>query len=403
MNPSTDKLRFLVNLIPIKKGGGQQVALNFVENLEILRSDHPQIEWYATVTEGTYIHRHLEKQSTFVKFFQFPSNPVRRLLQENRRLSQIVDEHGIDLVYTMFGPSVPPLGIPTITGCAYSNLFFPEIDFWGKHSWKNRTKAKLIDKFRLSRTLAADAIVFENESMLERAVSLFNYPREKTIYIPPSISLDKGKDDDSFDYGPIRQRCQAIQGSDNLLMLTGWHKNKNIELSPAILQALVAEDSDANIVITIPPDHPGAIRLMQEAAQLGVEKRLIFFGSVAPQEVKILFQSIRAVLLLSLLESFSNNIIESWVYERPLIISDEAWSRALCGDSVVYVERNNPVDIARKAVALLRDEKLYGEIVKKGNEKRQEYPSPSEKVRRQILFLLDIVHAEKMVLSSEKL
>lgn len=118
-----------------------------------------------------------------------------------------------------------------------------------------------------------------------------------------------------------------------------------------------------------------------------VYEMISIVGPVRKEELLSLYQQIDIVFLLSKLESFSNNIIESWIYKRLLLISDEPWAKALCKDAVIYVDRDSPRLIAYHVQELINNNELYNNIVKKGTKNLQEFPSVEEKIIQEIIFL----------------
>jgi hypothetical protein len=126
---------------------------------------------------------------------------------------------------------------------------------------------------------------------------------------------------------------------------------------------------------------------MEIARSMGVADNIILFSAVAPNEVPELIKKSDALALFSLLESFSNNIIESWYFEKPLFISDEEWSRSICNDAVIYVDRNSPFSIAQKIIAYRGDDKLQNETKEFAKLELLKYPDPKKKVALQVEFL----------------
>src|SRR5262249_52811670 len=63
-----------------------------------------------------------------------------------------------------------------------------------------------------------------------------------------------------------------------------------------------------------------------------------FLGQVPPQQIMRVYENADCVVSLSDLESFSNNYMEAWKVGLPLIVSDRDFSRAICGDSALYVD-----------------------------------------------------------------
>lgn len=378
------KSNILVNLIPIRKGGGQQVATNFVNHTQVNES----LNFIFLVTQSTEIHKRLVELDN-KNFITIESGYINRLKFNSIQLKKIIQENNIDIIYTLFGPSLRGYGVKTVTGCAYSNLFFPEINFWSGYSKTQRLKLKVIDFFRLKFTLRSDAIIFENAAMQIRAVDLFNYPRNKTTLILPSIS--------DYDFQlPSKDLSDRLDKIDpscfNILFLTGWHKNKNLQIIPRFLKELKKIGREnVNCVISVSDTHPESKKLLLHARQEGVEHRIIFVNSIYPNEVPHLYNRIDAVGLLSLLESFSNNIIESWFFEKILFITDAEWSRAICEDAAVYVDRDNALDIANKINAFLNDDFIRNKIQKNSKKILTKYPNPKEKVNLQLTFLQSII------------
>src|SRR5690606_28839867 len=110
---------------------------------------------------------------------------------------------------------------------------------------------------------------------------------------------------------------RIINNNFKILILSGWHKNKNIEIVPDILYHLNKKGiKDINFIITVSPNHPESIKLSNKANELNVKDKIIYFDSVNPDEVYHLLEKIDAIILMSLLESFSNNIIEAWYFKK---------------------------------------------------------------------------------------
>jgi glycosyltransferase involved in cell wall biosynthesis len=379
--------KIILNLIPIKKGGGQQVATNFISVLHKERCFG--YSFMFLVTKNTHIEGVLQSFG-FKNIISVENSITERLKFEHFKLNKIVEKFNANVVFTMFGPGLPKLKIPAVVGSAYSNIFYPEIDFWSEYSLVKRIKLKIIDHYRLKRTLDANGIIFENRSMLNRAVRLFNYPADQTVFIPPSISLQAKESAQLID----QPNVERVKPGFNILILSGWHKNKNIEKIPLILNELKPYGVKVNFILTVNANLPESAAFLKEAQKLGVEDNIVFYGQVKPQEVKSLFNKIDALMLLSLLESFSNNIIECWTFKTPLIISDLEWAREICDDAAIYVPRDEPKIIAEKIFDLIENKQFYNEVVKKGEAALVNYPTPTQKVKLQLDFLLNLVPSE---------
>jgi hypothetical protein len=91
-----------------------------------------------------------------------------------------------------------------------------------------------------------------------------------------------------------------------------------------------------------------------------------------------LYEQIDFVFLLSKLESFSNNIIEAWNFKKPLLISDEIWSRSICSNAAVYVPRNDVGQIVSSIEKLIEDKIFHNLIIENGSRQILSYPNIDE-------------------------
>jgi hypothetical protein len=92
------KNKILVNLIPIKRGGGQQVASNFVLQLK----DREDLDFYFMVSKNTYIHQKV-KELEIRNVIVVDNNILKRIFFQLFIIPNIVKKEKIQIIYTMFG------------------------------------------------------------------------------------------------------------------------------------------------------------------------------------------------------------------------------------------------------------------------------------------------------------
>ena len=370
------KLKILINLSTLKKGGGQTVGLNFISSLDDIKFKN--IIFYFFVAAGSDCHHHLQAKKK-KNFSVLPQNPIKRILFEFFISKRILRKEKIDIIYTYFGIGFFTKDIPQVSGSADSNLYFPEINFWSHYNGIERLKKKVIDSYRIWGLKRADAVIFENKAMQERSKTL--YKLKKTKFIMPSINFNVD------DIETNLFTCNKLKG----LFLCGWQLNKNIMIVPEIAYNLKKLGVDFEFIITAPLDNSNEHRkFIKKVKFFNVDNYINLIGRVQKRDLAKLYSDIDFVFLLSKLESFSNNIIESWHYKRLLIISDEIWAKSICGDSAFYVKRNDPKLIAAEISKIIKNSKLYNSIIKKANKKLLSYPSINEKTMQEIEYLKEI-------------
>lgn len=372
-------MNILINLLSIKSGGGQKVAFNFIEQSEQIALNH---NIYYIVTDGTLISNYA-KEGKHGNVFTVGHTLLSRLWFQYYKIRKIVDLEQIDVIYTLFGISINNTKALSVVGSAYSNIYYPEVKFWPSSNPIKLIFYTLRDCYRLKSTLNADAIIFENKSIMNQARELFAVSYQNSLFIPPSFSMSDILSSNGGNTKP--KMTNLFRG----LMLTGYHNNKNIEMVPYILNDLNGIHDNVTHIITISIDRKDKrlSDIIATAEQLNVEDQIEFIGPVNPNEISQLYKASNYVLLLSGLESFSNNIIEAWVHSKPLVISDQPWARSICNNAAIYVARDNSKHIATSICQLKDDNELYDKIIQNGHGELRMYPSPKDKVIKQYEFL----------------
>ncbi len=375
---NNNRIKLLINLGPLKKGGGHNVALNFL--YELMKINNHEFDMSFVVCENTAISDVLHKSKWKNKILVVSSNPIKRIHQEFTLIKKHIKNNGIDVVFTYFGFAFVGKGVKQVIGSADSNLYFPEIDFWKNERFLNKIKRYLVDCYRIYGLKAANGVIFENKAMYDRASNLFQIKNKALIY--PSISFSEKQELCSLEnkYSKVR-----------LLFLCGWQRNKNVLKIPEIIDEFRRNGRSVEVIISTAPDNSSCSNeFLAEIKHYNVAEFIVFIGTVKKEQLQDLYGKIDFVFLLSLLESFSNNIIEAWNYRKPLIISDEVWAHSICDDAAAYVERDNIKHIVEKTIQLLDSAELYQRVVKNGLIKLANYPSIDTRVNQELAFIKEV-------------
>lgn len=360
-----DKL--IINLLPIQAGGGLQNACSFVASGLLGKSCEVYANGIASIREAAV------------------RGGATLRACGGKRLARLANER--DLVkradkgttcFTFFGP--PPMfskgRLVNVVGCAYSNLFYPEIDFWQDHKGVARLKKALIDRYRRWGIARADYWIFETEAIARRAVERFSFPADRVFVVrmaPSRLVLEAGEE---------RQFPQLPSGRFLTLYLASPHPNKRID---ALIDAaqLLRDRGDVRFgfVLTLSPDAPQAKPLLERIERLGLGEYFFNVGTVRPEHVGALIRHCSAMCNLARLESFSNNFVEAWAMRRPLLVTDADWSRASCGDGAVYVDPSRPAAVVDALYRLRQEPDLCAGLVERGAAVLDTYPSAEQKAR----------------------
>ncbi|MAB94777.1 MAG: hypothetical protein CMC98_01580 [Flavobacteriales bacterium] len=253
------------------------------------------------------------------------------------------------------------------------------MNFWSDFKGFSLIKRKTIDLFRIYALKNSDGIIFENIDLERKCNEIYNV-KGVTTTILPSINLNY--EEKKIDL--VIKNKQLKKG----LFLCGWQKHKGVLKIPQIAFKLKQKNIKFNFILTAPQNqcqiHKEFNSLIQK---YNVSEYISVIGNVSKKYIKSLYEQIDIVFLISKLESFSNNIIESWSYEKILMVSDEEWSKAICKDAAVYVNRNNTTEISNKINEIVNNPNYYENIISNGKKQLQKLNTIEEKNILELNFL----------------
>lgn len=375
-------MRILLNFSTLKKGGGQNVGLNFLHAL--FDQDNNTInahQYYFLIVKNSDIHKYLLNKKC-ENILTTSASPLTRIFHELFSLSMHIKKLKIDIIYTYFGFGLFTINIPQVCGVAVSNLFFPEIKFWHGNLLKI-TIRKLVDRYRIYGIKKATGLIFENQAMEQRCHSLFHIQKNKTTFIPPSFNP-------SFEQEKL-DLPELKKNTTKLLMLCGWQLNKNIMRVPEIAANLKKSNHAFQFIITAPNDNSkNHLRFLLLTKKYKVGDMISIIGPVKKQYLESLYSQIDIVLLMSKLESFSNNIIEAWYFKKPLVTTNAEWAKGICKDAALYVDRDSSQIISKAIINLYELPNFQKELINNGLNELRSYPSIEEKTKKEIEFLQKI-------------
>lgn len=365
-------MRIVLNLLAVRSGGGQQVASGLVSEIN-RRSIGDSV--LVITGQSTFLHHQCKKLG--LAFVALPFGYIYRAFGFNRDLRRICSSFMPDVIYA-FTPTPKVAGVPVVLRTVYSNIYFPEVNFWADLPMPKRAKKHAIDFFRKRGTFSADGLVFENKAMLNRSVDFFKFPSDRAKFIAPSISSHL----EGFDV------CRLAPASDKgfkILLLTSWHGNKNLGILPHVARCLQDSGMRCTFLISLRPEEAASV--YSASQEMGVSHAFEFIGTVDPNNVAEIVQKSSAMMLLSKLECFSSNIVEAWHFERPLFCADEPWSRAACGEAAFFVNRDSPSHIAETILSVSSDQTKYRDMVEAGRKALGGLNTPASKFDEQWTFL----------------
>lgn len=367
-------MNIILNFVPLKSGGGVQVGLDFIAQLKQHDDKH---KWYLVATEGTPFEQ-CEETDRFRMLQLVKRDVISRTWFEHVGCRPIVGKARAAIIYTQFGPQWPGASVAQVAGCAYSNLLYPDLNFWAGLPLIARLKKAFIDKSRLRRIKSADAVIFENKTLADRAIYVIGLNPSRVFHVRPAVSSLIALD---TPHCPTADRTKEIPRGFRILLLSTYNINKRMEMIPPVASILREKYGLSNVifVLTLPPELKATRMIISEAKRSGVAGNVFNLGPVPPEGCSELYRACNATVLPSRLESFSNNIAESWFHRLPMFISDLDWAHSACGDGAIYFRHGDPESLAEQIASSLSRPSQLEDVAKRGLAMLQTYPNGRER------------------------
>lgn len=359
----------LVDFSPLKAGGGCQLALNFITELQINKVDCSS---YIFLIPNSGPLSDLQCQFPYLHYIVSPSSSyLKRIYFEYFKLRRIYNEFNIKKIFTFFGAGLPhPNQIKSIVSVAYPIICYDDSPYWKYIPTKRKHRQILINYLRINRLKKADAIIVETRIMAERLSLVMEKDISQYRIIPPTPSRF------------VLENVKTIDPGENFifLFLSGVAHHKNLWRLPEIGKELAVYTEKFTFMISA-SEKAFLNHLNQEQTNIyqTVSEHFKFVGSVALDKINQVYLNSDALVSLSDLESFSNNYMEAWKAGVPLIVSDRDFSRFICEDSALYIEPHSPKLVANVLKDVINNSIQLKDLVIKGKERMKSLPESKAK------------------------
>ena len=356
-----------LNFLNAPSGGGLQNSASF---LQTLVSQNVNLDDFTCfVLKGTILEKLCLENS--IRHFSVKRGVLSKTLFE---LFAIFKLKKGETVFATFGPPLLFTNGYTcnVGGMAISNVFYPEVKFWDYLPLFSKLLKKIKDRYRVSRYKKLDIWIFETQLLADKAINNYCFPQDRVhvIKMAPSALVSVDYIDRSIDYGLDRSKKY-------ILMLCSAHPNKRHHLLPKLASKLKAHGTDDVVFIFTTNDNKYYEGVELTIRELNVENFFKNVGPVAPENVATLINAVDYVMNISLLESFSNNFVEAWAMQKPLITVREEWAFSAAKQAALYLDiKYGEIDL-HSFYSALSSNAL--DVVRHGAEILKEYPTATEK------------------------
>lgn len=366
-------MNILVNCSNLKAGGGLQVADSICSQL----NNYHQHRFYIVLSSYLESTKHKIKCYGNVEVYTYniPNNLKTILLGRDKFLDKLVANNNIDIVLTVFGPSRWCPKVPHLSGFAMPHLVIPESPFFISQPLAQRIKWNLWCKIRQwSFKRSAKYFWTENPYISAKLEKLL---MNRTVYTVSNYY------NQVFDKPEKWIKSIKLPEFDGVtcLSISTHYPHKNFEILIECVRILKEKYPKVQVrfVLTFTEN--------EMPVPHDVRDSFVFIGRVNVAECPSLYEQCDMMFMPSLLECFTACYPEAMRMEKPIVTTDMAFAKGLCGNAACYYSAVDSVAAAEAIYKVATNKDYARQLIENGKKQLKTFYNYSQRAEKLISIL----------------
>jgi glycosyltransferase involved in cell wall biosynthesis len=234
---------------------------------------------------------------------------------------------------------------------------YPESEVWKMMSCSDYLLKKIKLYFFKNYSQRITCLIAQSETMKQHLIDLYNIKNIQVV--PNAVSVDNLSGGSAKYYN--------LPSGTKFLYLSHYYTHKNIEIFLELGKKIKAKKLNFKLIITLESDqHPGARKFINDLKNSGLTDVIINVGAVKMEHVPSLYQQCDALLMPTLLESFSGTYVEAMFHKKPIFTSNYDFASDVCKNAAVYFNPHDADDILNTLIKVFESESTKEGIVIEG-------------------------------------
>jgi glycosyltransferase involved in cell wall biosynthesis len=330
-------MKILINATNLAEAGARSVAMNFLGSCPTAEG-RDDLVVYAPPARG---FEALAGPGTVVRTLpRSLRGPLRRYLASGGWWRQVIREERPDVVFNM-GNCALPVPVTQVTLFHWPHAIYPDTEVWRRMRTRDWVRRKLRYVLFRRRLPFTTVMIAQTETAARRLRRYYGIP--EVYVVPNAVSLQKASEHVGR-LAILREGNSRIR----LLCFTRYYYHKNLEILLPVAKRLKEVSAPFQIVLTLGRNqHANVGRMLRDIRRWGLEDYIHNIGPVEMRDVPALYASVDALLLPTLLESFSQTYVEAMHFGKPIFTSDRDFAHDVCGPAAFYFDPNDAGSIVR--------------------------------------------------------
>ena len=331
--------------IDFHPSGGKTYLVNLVKNLTALAGESNVfylliIGGYSDVFSNILEHDNVR----LIKFPQFVSNPIFRVLVEQLYLPIWLWIQNIDLLFAARNVMPVLTNCPTVIGVLSMHLNYEKenLPLWRQiyGPWILKATAK-----------RADAYVAISQYAGETYIAKYGLQKKRLFIAPLGF--------DSKELLIKETDCSLQDASPYLLFVSTLFPHKNVAFLIRVFKRVIDSRPDLKLVI-VGRDVDGAIASLTALADsLGMKDKVIFTGGISDNELTHWYANARVFVFPSLTEGFGLSVLEAMAFGVPIVASNRTSIPEVVGGAGIVLDPVNEDEWAQAILSIVDQNDKY--------------------------------------------
>ena len=329
----------LINGINSKSAGGKSILNNYLSLLSNSRQEHNYLILCPSRTD--YL-KYENESIRIINSHKLLSNTFLAPLIYLVYLDKLLHDNSVDLVFNM-GDLIIHTTTPQIYLFDWAFAVYQDHEIWGMMDWKSKLNRKLKLLLFKQGINKVTTVIAQTSIIKERLEKQYNLTNVQIVENAVSLqNLTEGQDFNfGFGFGFTKAK--------KLLYLTHYYPHKNLEIFLPLAAIIKQRNLDYKLIITIDAEqHPKARDLLNQVNMMGLNDIIINIGSVSMEDVPSLYRQCDALLMPTLLESFSGTYVEALFHKIPIFTTNADFSKVVCKDAAFYFDSHDENSILKQ-------------------------------------------------------
>ncbi len=365
-------MHLFINSLAASAGGGLTYIRNVIPQLAV-RSG-----LQVTVAVGHELREEFRECSN-VEFLEMEIPPARRFWFEQSTLPGVIRKCGAGVLLSAGNFALKNSPVPQIL--LSRNSVYTSRDFYhdllSRHEYRAWADTKVRAMLARKSIRWADVTVAPSEAF---AAELRRWTGA------PVRAIHHGFDHGAFsaDSTPLSDRVgeklRAAEGSLKLLFVSHYNYYRNFE---TLLRALPLVRASAGrpvkLLLTcklMAGENPGSYRTKAAAKlvrELGISDIVVELGSIPYRQLHLLYRRADVYVTPAYTETFAHPLVEAMASGLPVLASDLAVHREICGEAAQYFPRFSPQMLSEGLVQVVRSPETSKRMSAAGLERSRQF------------------------------